>query len=195
MRTDPKALDHPEDCAACWDDVMTAGGGHDALLSATSSHLERCPMCRESAHAATRLAEAMRALSVRLDDEVGQARSLLAGQPTAAMLVRLARYELWNRWARRACAAAILLAVGLAILVGTLPRSTRAPGGKPGEALALGPKKPLAEPRGPVTFGTDLKGSPAVAAIPVEGWIDLPPTEASADASVWWVVLHYGGHR
>jgi hypothetical protein len=185
----------PERCAACWEDIVSAARRNSPIPPGVDGHANQCPSCRDAAVDAGRLGEAIRGLSDRLDVEARQAASALSDSHAAELLVRFARYETWQAWSRRACAAGVAAAAGLAIIWSVLLGSGS---GSPGRSVAW--QNPdqglaLADRQRELLRETNLKDSPAGAAIPVEGWIDLPPSEGSADSSVWWVVLNYGGYR
>jgi hypothetical protein len=137
------------------------------------------------------LGSMMTSLSTRLDDEVGRCAPLLSGGRSAEQLLRLARYRALIRWGRMACAGSLSVAACLAIVLGTLfitgPSKASRGGGGPQAQLALAGGHVSA------TRDADLKESPAVAAIPVHGWIEFPSKDVSPDSSIWWVVLTYGG--
>jgi len=182
---------HPA-CVACWEALISSARTGEAPNASTAEHLETCPSCREASGGIERLGLALSGLAGRIERE-SKDRSLSPSSPEAMMLfVRLARYETWHRRARRLCAASVGIAASLALLFVVLfgvstGATADGPGGRT-QAVAVDGR-----------LGAETQDLPldsAVAStIPVHGWVDLPPQGTSADSSVWWVVLNYGGHR
>jgi len=188
--TRPTTSDSGLSCAECWELVLQAGRSGHAPGPEAVRHLERCPGCRESAERVGSLGRALSALSVQLEREARSRAAVLTDRHEAELLVRLARYESWNCWGRRAFTAGAALAAGLAIIFGVLFMSAPGRVKSSSRQMAFQQQVALADSREKPETG--LKASPVVAAIPVEGWVDLPSREASPDSIVWWVVLNYG---
>ena len=190
MSTDfDTAEPHPE-CVACWEALISSARTGEALDSSTAEHVEACPACREASGRIEGLGLALSGLADQIERE-SKDRSLSPANPETMMLfVRLARYETWHRRARRLCAASVGIAASLALLFVVLFGVSAGPAadGTSGGAVAVDGKA------GPPTGDVSLDSAVA-SAIPVHGWVDLPPQGASADSSVWWVVLNYGGRR
>jgi hypothetical protein len=136
----------------------------------------------------------MRALAAENDLEAsGQAPSL-KDKRSADLMIRLARVEAWSRWARRACAASIGIAAGVALVLAGLMSVDTEHAPKASNGQMANAQSPSEKSRSESMDRGDQLDSAVASAIPVVGWIHMPPKEASADSRMWWVVLKYGGH-
>ena len=136
----------------------------------------------------------MKTLADHIEAEARPRASSLGDDRTVDLLIRLARYEAWHRWARRVCAAGVGIAACLALVWSVVSAF-----GIGSDRPAIGPpsmsQPKLAADRVRPAGREDPLDSAVASAIPVHGWVDLPSKGASADSSVWWVVLNYGGPR
>lgn len=181
--------------AQCWEAVVAAGRTGLAIDPSLAEHIEQCPACRQASVRARPLGETLGALANRIAAEAAGPRLSLRGDETAALLIRLARYESWRRSARRACAASVGVAAGLALFWAVLTAAPAGTGPKEMEPSLVDRAGPLVDDDHEARVRENPL-SPAVAsAIPVHGWVGLPSRSTSADSSLWWVVLSYGGHR
>ncbi len=194
MTTDRESAGKHQDCSACWDALVSSGRTGGSVDAVSTGHLDTCPSCRDSAARAERLGVALETLADQIDAEARSQAPNLADDRTVDLLIRLARYEAWHRWARRGCAAGVGIAASLALIWSVM------------WAFGVGSDRPAIGPPGMSQPGLAADGahspgrkdpldSAVASAIPVHGWVDLPSKAASADSSVWWVVLSYGGPR
>jgi len=112
------------------------------------------------------------------------------------VIQKMLRYDAMMGWAKRGCAAGIAAAACLALFWSSAatPSSERL-ASAPTDQLCLATRSAAIPPEVHRVTILDAQGSPAEATIPVQGWITLPPKEVSADSSLWWVVLSYGGQQ
>lgn len=200
MTTDPNKKDTRKggSCrreAESWEAVATAARTGEPIDESTAGHIEQCASCRGVADQAKRLDPLMSALSDQIRADASRPESSLRGERTAELLVRLVTYEEWRRTARRACAASVGIAASLVLLyavtVGFADRedlSSRRPS-------LVNPAASLVDDVDKARMREDPLNSAVASAIPVHGWVDLPSRGTSADSSMWWVVLSYGGSR
>ncbi|MBN1344189.1 MAG: hypothetical protein JXQ73_16000 [Phycisphaerae bacterium] len=180
-------------CAACWDALIAGTDGDGSQIAAARDHLAACSACQAESDEARHLGTVMASLADRIEAEASERSGEMHSPTTVDLLVRLARYEALHRRARRAFAASVGVAASVALVVGLLwaAGETReahqgVPGVIPGGSALADNSIGAFDEAGPYD-------SEVASAIPVHGWIDLPSSEVSADSSVWWVVLNYGG--
>lgn len=201
MTSDRESIQKPQDCSACWEALVTAARDGEPMPPSAAEHLDVCPACRSSAASVQRLGGAMSRLADRIDAEASSRHTGLPGRDRIDLLIRLARYEAWNRRARRACAASVGIAACVAILV-SMFAGTDAERLRPGGDLQMAAVQPAADRASAGSAGAtttdemdDLIGATMASALTVHGWADRPSKPTAADSSVWWVVLNYGGRQ
>jgi anti-sigma factor RsiW len=193
MTNDRLSKNQGDGCSACWDALIAGPGESGSRPVAVDAHLAECPACRARLVEAERLAGAMSALADRIDADASAQSGQMQTEATVSLLLRLARYEALHKRARRAFAASVGVAASVTLVVGLLLAT--------GEGQEAHQPTPGLIPEGSAlvdsSVGASDQGNPydtgASSAIPVQGWIDLPSSEISADSTIWWVVLNYGG--
>ncbi len=201
----PRPSEH--DCVGRFNDLVEQGKTSASADGAPTESPGACPGCGDAAGPALLLGRSLEELKGEIDQASRSEAPLITDDESARMLVRLAKLEAWHRLSRRACAASVGLAACLSLIIGLWlgfepPRADQEDAGRLAPAqLAqrddrqVEPDEPPS-PSTPTTSELDapgtLDGRELAFALPLSGWIDLPPEDASADLSVWWLVLNYG---
>lgn len=198
----PERTEH--DCVGRFNALIDQGKTGRTTSDQTAEPSGACPGCGEQIEPAIRLGRALSELADEIDRIASDTPALITDDESARMLVRLAKLEAWHRLSRRACAASVALAACLTVIIGAslgfdLPDADQDKGARPTQPqMAAQPDEAPSQPDKPGHASEDrattqgLGGQELAFALPLSGWIDLPPENASADLSVWWLVLNYG---
>ncbi len=196
MTTKHDSIDRPSQaCIDCWEALVASGRTGRAPASSVLAHVKACPSCRSAAARAEALGASLSALATRIESAAASQAWDPADHPPPDVMIRLARWEAWHRASRRAAVASVGIAACVAIVLGVwVSMDSRVPSSDAGPQ-GVNTGSMVADRPSESTVNQIPLDSAVASAIPVGGWIDLPPSGTSADSSLWWVVLSYGGQQ